>query len=331
MENPAGTHGAHGVPESAALPIVPPAASVTPQGMISAGSTPPAEGTVALAQELGLPGIADIHVHFMHPRVMAAVWRYFDSAGPKLGRVWPIRYRGSDAERVEFLRSQGVSLFAGLSYAHRPGVAESLNAWSLEFASQVPEAMVTGTFYPEPGVLDYVTTAIEMGCQLFKIHLQVGDFDPADPQLDPVWDTLSAAGVPVIVHAGSGPVAGRFTGPDPIAAVLTRRPDLPLIIAHLGSPEERDFVGLALRHPHVGLDLTMVDTDFMSDIHRLDRRVLPLVRELGLAGRVFYGTDFPNIPYPYGHQLDVIRRWDLGDEWLRAVLWHNAVALFGAG
>jgi predicted TIM-barrel fold metal-dependent hydrolase len=75
----------------------------------------------------------------------------------------------------------------------------------------------------------------------------------------------------------------------------------------------------------------MVDTDFMNDMHRLDRSVLPALRELGLDGRVYFGSDFPNIPYPYEHQLDVIRRWDLGDDWMRAVLWDNAARLFGAG
>ena len=50
--------------------------------------------------------------------------------------------------------------------------------------------------------------------------------------------------------------------------------------------------------------------------------LLPRLRELGLAGKVLLGSDFPNIPYPYADQLD--RRWpalDLGDDWLRAVCW----------
>ena len=176
-----------------------------------------------------------------------------------------------------------------------------------------------------------MTAAIESGCQLFKIHLQVGDFDPRDPVLSDTWGTLAAAGVPVVIHAGSGPMPGRFTGPRILADVLAEHPQLAAIVAHFGSPEERDFVRLALDHPNVGLDTTMVDTDFMSDIHRLDRSVLPQVRELGLAGKVFFGTDFPNIPYPYQHQLDVITRWDLGDDWLRAVLWGNAARILGAG
>jgi uncharacterized protein len=37
--------------------------------------------------ELGLPGLIDVHTHFMPKSVMDKVWRYFDSAGPLVGRL----------------------------------------------------------------------------------------------------------------------------------------------------------------------------------------------------------------------------------------------------
>ena len=40
----------------------------------------------AFWQRLGLPGLVDIHVHFMPDRVLQKVWAYFDSAGPLTGR-----------------------------------------------------------------------------------------------------------------------------------------------------------------------------------------------------------------------------------------------------
>ena len=36
-------------------------------------------------QALGLPGLADIHVHFLPPRMLRRVWGYFDKAGPLVG------------------------------------------------------------------------------------------------------------------------------------------------------------------------------------------------------------------------------------------------------
>ena len=48
-----------------------------------------------------------------------------------------------------------------------------------------------------------------------------------------------------------------------------------------------------------------------------------------LRERILFGSDFPNIPYPYAHQLEGLARLDLGDDWLRAVCWDNGVRLFG--
>jgi uncharacterized protein len=44
---------------------------------------------------------------------------------------------------------------------------------------------------------------------------------------------------------------------------------------------------------------------------------------------VLLGTDFPNIPYAYIHQLDSLGRLDLGQPWLRAVCYDNAARLLG--
>ncbi|THV08734.1 amidohydrolase, partial [Nocardioides caeni] len=62
----------------------------------------------AFWEELGLPGLMDLHVHFLPPGIQRAVWAVFDEAGPKIGRPWPIRYRRSPEERVALLREFGV-------------------------------------------------------------------------------------------------------------------------------------------------------------------------------------------------------------------------------
>ena len=87
---------------------------------------------------------------------MAKVRAQFDSAGPLIGRAWPLRYRDEDDVLVETLRSFGVRRFTALPYAHRPDMAEFLNDWAAGFAARVPEAAVCGTFFPEPGVAAYV-------------------------------------------------------------------------------------------------------------------------------------------------------------------------------
>jgi hypothetical protein len=277
---------------------------------------------------LGLPGLADIHVHFYPERMLRKVWRYFEDAR-RYGVEWPITYRWPDDRRVTHLATMGVRAYPALSYAHRPGMAADLTAWSLEFAARTPGCLPSGTFYPEPGVLAQVDEALAAGVRVFKAHIQVGAYDPRDPLLDPVWGRLAETGTPVVVHAGSGPLPGEHTGPGPLRAVLGRHPRLTAVVAHAGMPEYADFLDLAERYPRVHLDTTMAFTDFSERMAPYPVWLLPRLRDLGLAGRVLLGSDFPNIPYPYAHQLQALVRLDLGDDWLRAVCWHNAAALLG--
>jgi uncharacterized protein len=284
----------------------------------------------AFWQALGIPGLADIHVHFLPPRMLRRVWAYFDDAGPLLGTAWPVRYKWPDEKRVDHLRAMGVRMFGALAYAHRPAMAEDLNDWTLAFARATPGCIPSATFYPEPGVLGYVTRAVEAGARLFKIHFQVGGFPPDDPLLKPVWGLLADAGIPVVIHAGHAPVGTAHTGPGPFASLMAGYPALTAVVAHLGAPDYRDFLDLAGTYERVYLDTTMAFTDFFERIAPFPRDGIPRLRDLGDAGKVLLGSDFPNIPYAYAHQIEALARLGLGPGWLRAVCWDNPVRLVGS-
>lgn len=278
-------------------------------------------------QSLGLPGLVDVHTHFMPKNVMDKVWKYFDDAGPLVGRPWPITYRTEEQQRLDTLRGFGVLAFTSLIYPHKPGMAEWLNQWAAQFAAQTPDCLATATFFPEPGAADYVATAIETGARVFKAHVQVGAYHPDDPLLDPVWGTLAESGTPVIIHCGSGPAPGRHTGPAPILPVLQRHPRLRLIIAHLGMPEYTEFLDICERYDDVYLDTTMAFTPFAEETmpfpHDQYRRLA------GLGERILFGSDFPNIPYSYTEAVRVLTEIDgVDDDWLRNVLYRNGAALF---
>ena len=281
----------------------------------------------ALWQGLGLPGLIDLHVHFMPKNVMDKVWAYFDAVGPLTGSVWPIAYRTDEADRLARLRALGVVAFPSLVYPHRPQMAAWLNAWAGDFAADHPDVVRTATFFPEPDAAAYVGQALGAGARLFKAHLQVGAYDQRDPLLDGVWGQLADAAVPVVVHCGGGPVPGPFTGPGPFAEVLARHPSLTAVIAHMGMPEYADFLELAERHDRVHLDTTMAFTDFTEQRMPFPPELRPRLLELG--HRIVLGSDFPNTPYPYSHQLEALVRLDLGDGWLRGVLHDNGLGLLG--
>ena len=177
-----------------------------------------AGAVTAFWRELGLPGLVDVHTHFMPPNVLAKVWAFFDSGRAAAGQDWPIVYRRPEAERLALLRAFGVRRFSALLYPHKPGMAAWLNAWAAGFAARTPDALHSATLFPEPGAGGYVAEAIGAGARLFKAHLQVGGYDPRDPLLDPVWGMLAEARAPVVVHCGSGPAPGPIPARDPSPA-----------------------------------------------------------------------------------------------------------------
>ncbi|GAA2615225.1 MULTISPECIES: amidohydrolase family protein [Streptomyces] len=285
-----------------------------------------AEAVRAFRERLGLPGLVDVHTHFMPERVLDKVWDYFDAVGPLTGVEWPITYRHEEEQRVALLREFGVRAFTAMLYPHKPAMAAWLNAWSADFAARTPDCLHTATFFPEEGVSGYVRQAVESGARIFKSHLQVGGYDPNDERLDPVWGLLAEAGLPIVIHCASGPVPGKHTGPEPIARLLARHPRLPLVVAHMGMPEYADFLDLADRYAEVRLDTTMAFTDFSEEMYGFPPGDLGRLADLG--DRILLGTDFPNIPYPYEHQLAALERLGLGDDWLRAVCHDNGARLF---
>lgn len=276
----------------------------------------------AWVRGLGLPGLVDLHVHFLPDEVQRKVWAYFDRAAENYGAEWPIHYRLPEGDRVEVLRSLGVVAFAPLVYPHKPGMGEWLTDWVREFAARTPGAVQTATVYPEPSVVGYLDAALRAGARCVKAHVQVGAYDPRSELLDPAWGLLADAGVPVIVHCGHGPLRGEHTGLDVFNEVLRRHPRLTAVLAHAGMPEIGQAFDLVAAYPNVHVDTTMVGVGFTTRMSPLPPDWLD--RLAAYPDRVALGTDFPSIPYPYAEQLAAIASWAedprLGPDFLRAVL-----------
>ena len=82
-----------------------------------------------------------------------------------------------------------------------------------------PSACASATFYPEDGVGGYVAELVAAGTEVFKVHVQVGDFDLLDPLLDDAWGTARRGR-----HAGrrSTPAGDRSATTTPAPARCAR-------------------------------------------------------------------------------------------------------------
>ena len=80
----------------------------------------------------GLPRVVDAHVHIFPDHLFSAVWQWFEQFG------WPIRYRLTSPEIINFLLARGVNHIVALHYAHKPGVARDLNTYMAKLSQSHP-------------------------------------------------------------------------------------------------------------------------------------------------------------------------------------------------
>ncbi len=268
--------------------------------------------------------VVDAHVHLFPPKVMSAIWRWFDQ------HAWPVRYRLQSEAVVEFLQARGVTRFCALVYSHKPGLARVLNRFVAEAARAHPGMIPLGTVLPgEPDARAVVEEALgPLGLRGIKLHCHVQQMGADDPRIDEVYTLCEERGRPVVIHAGREPASPGYgidvralCGADQVDRVLTRHPRLTLIVPHLGADEFDAYAALLDRHDNLWLDTTMAVAGYFPA--GPSPAVFP-----GRAARLLYGTDFPNIPYAWDREL--VRILDAVPESpaRRALLAGNALRLF---
>jgi uncharacterized protein len=254
----------------------------------------------------------------MPDRLALAIRRFFDE---RMG--WGrLAYEGvlrDDVVRAE--REAGVDRFWALPYAHKAGVAESLNEWMAAEVAPIPGAVAAATFHPvDADVAGLVSRAFdELGLRVAKLHCSVGNFDADDSRLEPLWSRAEARGIPVVVHAGRH-VNGRTAASElaPIDRVARAFPRLHVVIAHAALPDVDAALDLLERHPALYADLTSAYEWAYA---------LPVARLEALHERLLFGSDCPSTTATIAQSAEGVRRIGFSERALRAVLGENAVRL----
>lgn len=263
------------------------------------------------------PLIVDSHVHLLPERLAAKIRKFFVERGaPRL--LYP--YAPGPARQA--LAAAGVSRCWNLPYAHRGGVAASLNQWMAETFASDGMVVPGATVHPDDDVDKVVARASDaLGLPVFKIHCSVGSFPADDRRLDPLWRRVSQTGAPVVVHPGSA-LEGTATAEemDAVGRTAARWPDARIIVAHFGSPAVGKTLELLSRTRSVHADLTPVVADPVclarSEIAGLERRIL-------------FGSDTPTVAVSIEELIERVRAWRLSAEEEAGVLGGNADRLLG--
>lgn len=263
-----------------------------------------------------------MHVHYFPQRVFEAIWKFFEARGHGL---WDVRSKLHGEALVAALRAQGVRRFTTLVYAHKPGMADFLNTFVRDEVQRAPELIPFGTIFAGDGDCEARALRLfeEYGFRGIKLHPFVSGEDLDDPRLMAVYAVMQRLGRILICHPGSGPVYARRDGAARVRRVLEAFPTLRVVVAHCGAFEYGDYEAVGEAFPNVWFDTAMNcvhDTVFPRSCPGRDFF-------LRFQDRVVFGSDFPNIPYPYESQVEALRALHLGADVEAKLFEGNAVRL----
>jgi predicted TIM-barrel fold metal-dependent hydrolase len=270
------------------------------------------------AKRLPQPQV-DFHVHLFPDRLFDAIRRQFVT-----DYGWSVLHPLYWRESVAYLRERGVGPVVYSNYAHRKDIARGLNDWNRNILAELSDLYCFAAFHPDD------KDGLAMAADLldhprilgFKLQLLVQRFYPDDERLFPLYEMVMAKGKRLLFHVGTGPVGNAFVGVAPFRRLLARYPDLPAIVAHMGSLEYGAFGKLLSDHPGIYMDTAFSFLPQLGSMFDLGNDFLETNRE-----RILYGSDFPNILFPREDEIDTLLGLDLSQSFYDAVFRDNGLRL----
>jgi len=253
--------------------------------------------------------VIDAHVHLMPDRLMRAIRT---ALGEEAG--WTFEHPTDLESMTATLTAAGVDRFIALPYAHQPDVADDLNAWVCETAADSPHAIPFATVHAaDDDVGGIVERAVADGARGLKFQLPVQGFPADDPRLDPAYEVAVDHDLPVVLHAGTAPMFrdDPNVGVEHFQSFLDSYPELRVCAAHMGTYEVDAFCDLARTHENVFLDTTFAMSAVAEEYMDFDPWSVSNETLVELSESVMYGSDYPNIPYPYEEERAHLLERDL--------------------
>jgi predicted TIM-barrel fold metal-dependent hydrolase len=175
------------------------------------------------------------------------------------------------------------------------------------------------------------TTAIrDLGMLGFHFHPIMGRFAVDERRFYPLWETIDALGVPVMVDVGTtgmgaglpGGLGAKIRHAHPLALdeLAADFPNLKIVAAHPGWPWVDEMTAVALHKGNVFWELSGWAPRYFPEALKRDIRGR-------LQDKIMFGSDYPSIPY-----ARLLREWDelgLPDAVMEKVFHANAERILG--
>lgn len=205
----------------------------------------------------------------------------------------------------------------GLATGEPEVFIEEQNRMISEAATRFPGRLIPFfTVDPRrPEGLDMFRRGVEdWGMRGLKLHPTTGYY-PYDPVTHPFYEKCLEYGIPVLFHTGSepAPMKFRFAQPIYIDDVAADFPDLPIIMAHVGTELWEEALMVASVKPNIHFDISGWQVAFSSHPQNFYRMLHTVLDTVG-PWRVFFGSDGPylNVLCPLDRWVKALIEPDLG-------------------
>ena len=287
----------------------------------------------AAAFDLDAINAIDMHVHIeqdshgcfaLDDELMDASASYFKAS----------EHRTPTLEHIAaYYRQQGMAAVVFTVDAHTATGHPTLS--SEEIADQAaahPDVLIPfGSVDPHTGpaaVKRARRLVTEHGVRGFKFHPSLQAFEPNNPDLYPLYETLSELGVVALFHTGqTGIGAGlpggrgiklRYSAPMLIDDVAADFPELTIVMAHPSVPWQDEAISIATHKANVYIDLSGWSPKYFPP--QLIRAANSMLKR-----KVLFGSDFPLLtPERWLRDFDAL---DIKPDVRPLILKNNAAAV----
>lgn len=207
--------------------------------------------------------------------------------------------------------------------ATKPSQVRNINQWAVEVSRRYEPLVCFGTLHPgQDDWREEIRRLLEAGIVGIKLHPDYQEFYVDDPDLMPIYEEITRAGLILLFHAGVdiGLPPPIHCTPARLARVLDKYSDMTVVAAHMGGFRCWDEVQQHL----IGRNLYF-DTSYSLRFLGADRMV-SFIRAHG-PDRILFATDSPWASQ--ATEVAEIRRLPLTEQEIIAILGGNARRLLG--
>ncbi len=182
------------------------------------------------------------------------------------------------------------------------------------------------------GAAERVGVLTERGARGFKFHPSLQAFEPNDLRYYPIYEAITAAGLPTVFHTGqTGIGAGlpggrgiklRYSDPMLLDDVAADFPTMTVILAHPSVPWQAAAISMATHKANVFIDLSgWLPKYFPAELVRAANGML--------RHKVLFGSDYPVITPD--RWIESFRTLDIRPEVAPLIMKQNAIGVLGLG